>query len=226
MIQEKLFALSEQTYKEFSSALMPTVDPARVLGVRVPHLRRLAKTLRGTAEEKRFLASLPHTYHEENMLHALLLNEFKVDFDKINRFLPFVDNWAVCDSLRPRISEEDKDALLTQIGRWLGSVHPYTVRFGIEMLMLHFLGEDFDECYLSWVASVKSEEYYVNMLIAWFFATALTVRYEDALPYLTEKKLSPGIHNKTIQKAVESLQIPNERKDDLKTLKMGRKETL
>ena len=226
MIQEKLFALSEQNYKEFSSALMPTIDPARVLGVRVPHLRRLAKELRGTHQEKQFLATLPHKYHEENMLHALLLNGSKVSFAELNRFLPFVDNWAVCDSLRPLVSREDKGTLLIWIERWLGSAHPYTVRFGIEMLMLHFLSEDFDDRYLSLVASIKSEEYYVNMMIAWFFATALTVRYEDALPYLTEKRLSPWIHGKTIQKAVESLQIPNERKDDLKALRMGRKEII
>lgn len=160
------------------------------------------------------------------MLHALLLNGSKVSFAELNRFLPFVDNWAVCDSLRPRVSREDKGTLLIWIERWLGSAHSYTVRFGIEMLMLHFLSEDFDDRYLSRVASIKSEEYYVNMMIAWFFATALTVRYEDALPYLTQKRLSPWIHNKTIQKAVESLQIPNERKDDLKTLRMGRKETI
>lgn len=223
-VKEKLLAMQEQTYKEFSSALIPTVDPARVLGVRVPHLRRLAKELRNTEEGAQFLATLPHEYHEENILHALLLNESKVSFAELDRFLPFVDNWAVCDSLRPRCFE-DKAPLLAAIRRWLSDPHPYTIRFGVEMLMLHFLGEDFDERYLPWVASIKSEEYYVNMMIAWFFATALTVRYEDALPYLTEKRLSPWIHGKTIQKAVESLQIPNDRKEYLKTLRLGRKET-
>lgn len=224
-IQEKLLALGEQKYKEFSSALIPTVDPARVLGVRVPLLRRFAKELRSTVEGAQFLATLPHEYHEENMLHALLLNGSKVSFAELDRFLPFVDNWAVCDSLRPRVSGEEKGALLAHIEGWLGSAHPYAVRFGIEMLMLHFLGENFDHRYLSWVASVKSEEYYINMMIAWFFATALTVRYEDALPYLTEKRLSPWIHRKTIQKAVESLQIEDSKKEYLKTLRLGRKET-
>lgn len=227
LVRNKLLAMQEQKYKKFSASLIPTVDPARVLGVRVPLLRRLAKELRGTEEAERFLLTLPHEYHEENMFHALLLNEIgdaAFCLAEMDRFLPYVDNWAVCDSLRPRCFK-DKVALLAAIRRWLDDTHPYTVRFGIEMLMLHFLGENFDKEYLWWVAELTSEEYYVNMMIAWYFATALAVRYEDALPYLQEHRLSPWIHGKTIQKAMESLQIPDERKEYLKALRIGRKET-
>lgn len=227
-IQERLIALSEPGYRDFSASLMPTVDKSCVLGVRVPHLRRMAKELKHSEVGARFLATLPHRYHEENMLHALLLGEMTDPdrcFTEIDRFLPFVDNWAVCDSLRPRCPI-DKAWLWEKILDCLASPHPYTVRFGIEMLMLHFLGDAFEEKHLARVAAVESQEYYVNMMIAWYFATALAVQYESTLPYLQEHRLSPWIHRKTIQKAVESLQISNERKEYLKALRMGRKETI
>lgn len=227
-ITERLLAMQEQKYKTFSASLIPTVDSARVLGVRIPLLRRLVKDLRGTEEGEAFLRELPHEYHEENILHALLLNEigeptrFLVE---IERFLPHVDNWSVCDTLRPRCFK-DKASLLAAIRTWLTSPHPYTIRFGIEMLMVHFLGEDFQKEQLALVAEIESEEYYVNMMIAWYFATALSFQYESTLPYLTEGKLSPWLHRKTIQKAAESFRIPKERKEFLKTLRYGRKETV
>lgn len=227
-IQERLFALQDAQYRDFAASLIPTVDKECVIGVRIPILRRLAKELRGTEEEKYFLATLPHRYHEENLLHAIVLSEMKdptTFLYEIDRFLPFVDNWSVCDTIRP-CCFEDKMALLDAIFVHLASPHPYTVRFGIEMLMVHFLGDAFEEKHPALVASIISEEYYVNMMIAWYFATALAFQYEDTLPYLTENRLSPWIHQKTIQKAVESFRIPKDRKEFLKTLRYGRKETV
>lgn len=227
-VSEKMRLLAEEKYKDFSASLIPTVNKNTVLGVRVPHLRKLAKSLTA-AETEHFLSDLPHTYHEENILHALLIGNIKDTAQclaMIERFLPCIDNWAVCDSLRPKCFAKDPTLLLTHIEKWILSEHSYTVRFGIEMLMLHFLGDTFRPSYPEAVANVNADEYYVGMMVAWFFATALTVRYEEILPYIETGRLSPWIQNKAIQKATESLRIPEEHKKYLKSLRRGRKENL
>ena len=223
-IQQRLFALQDAGYRDFHAALMPTVDKALVIGVRMPALRALAKELKGTEPAADFMAQLPHKYYEENNLHAALIGHIR-DFDAcmaaVERFLPYVDNWATCDMMNPRALAKDKAALLERIRLWLQSGHPYTVRFGMEMLMNHFLEEDFREEYLALVASVQSEEYYVRMMQAWYFATALAKQYEAAVTYLEQRRLGAWVHNKTIQKARESFRVSQEQKEYLKSLKVS-----
>ena len=222
-VREKLFDLQDLKYKAFHSKLMPTVDSDLVIGVRTPELRKFAKEFLKTELAEDFLATLPHKYYEENNLHAFIISSMK-DFnetvEKLNVFLPFVDNWATCDMMRPVVFKKHRQELLFEIERWLESDEPYTVRFGIEMLMVHFLEEDFDISYPQKVAEIRSEEYYVRMMIAWYFATALAYRYDEILPFIEERKLDPWTHNKTIQKAVESYRITGEQKEYLKTLKI------
>ena len=223
-IQQRLFALQDAGYRDFHAALMPTVDKALVIGVRMPALRALAKELKGTEPAADFMAQLPHKYYEENNLHAALIGHIR-DFDAcmaaVERFLPYVDNWATCDMMNPRALAKDKAALLEHIRLWLQSSHTYTVRFGMEMLMNHFLEEDFREEYLALVASVRSEEYYVRMMQAWYFATALAKQYEAAVTYLEQRRLGAWVHNKTIQKARESFRVSQEQKEYLKSLKVS-----
>ena len=222
-VWEELTALRDEKNAAFAARLIPNIPPETILGARTPALRKLARTLRGTEEAERFLSCLPHALHEENLLHALLLNELR-DYARClretERFLPFVDNWAVCDALRPKCFAKHRRELLEPIRRWLASGETYTLRFGLEMLMTHCLDEDFSPDCLDWAAALRSEEYYVNMMIAWYFATALARQYEAALPYLSERRLDPWTHNKTIQKAVESYRISDEQKAYLKTLKV------
>ena len=223
-IQQRLFALQDAGYRDFHAALMPTVDKALVIGVRMPALRALAKELKGTEPAADFMAQLPHKYYEENNLHAALIGHIR-DFDAcmaaVERFLPYVDNWATCDMMNPRALAKDKAALLERIRLWLQSGHTYTVRFGMEMLMNHFLEEDFREEYPALVASVQSEEYYVRMMQAWYFATALAKQYEAAVTYLEQRRLGAWVHNKTIQKARESFRVSQEQKEYLKSLKVS-----
>ena len=223
-IQQRLFALQDAGYRDFHAALMPTVDKALVIGVRMPALRALAKELKGTELAADFMAALPHKYYEENNLHAALIGHIR-DFDAciaaVERFLPYVDNWATCDMMNPRALAKDKAALLERIRLWLQSSHTYTVRFGMEMLMNHFLEEDFREEYPALVASVQSEEYYVRMMQAWYFATALAKQYEAAVTYLEQRRLGAWVHNKTIQKARESFRVSQEQKEYLKSLKVS-----
>ena len=222
-IRETLFSLREEEYAAFQAKLIPNVAPERVIGVRTPALRKLAKTLRGSGQAEEFLKALPHEFFEENNLHAFLLCEMK-DFEAcvqaVEDFLPYVDNWATCDQLRPKAFARNKQALLPYIRSWLDSDREYTRRFGIGMLMSHFLDEDFREEYLSLVSDIRSEEYYVNMMIAWYFATALAKQYEAALPYLENRRLAPWVHNKAIQKALESFRVSDGHKTYLKTLKI------
>lgn len=222
-VREKLFDLQDLKYKAFHSKLMPTVDSDLVVGVRTPELRKFAKEFLKTEMAEDFLATLPHKYYEENNLHAFIISSMK-DFNEtvenLNVFLPFVDNWATCDMMRPVVFKKHRQELLFEIERWLESDEPYTVRFGIEMLMVHFLEEDFDISYPQKVAEIRSEEYYVRMMIAWYFATALAYRYDEILPFIEERKLDPWTHNKTIQKAVESYRITPQQKEYLKKLKM------
>ncbi|MBQ8028298.1 MAG: DNA alkylation repair protein [Clostridia bacterium] len=222
-IISQLFKLQEEKYKSFTSALIPTVDKNKIIGVRIPLLRSLAKKFIRSEDVSFFLSDLPHRYHEENLFHALLINEnknFESCISQLNSFLPHVDNWAVCDSIRPKVFSKNKKALLSEIEKWLRSDSTYTVRFAAEMLMLHFLDEDFEENYLEAVSKIQSEEYYINMMIAWYFATALAKQWKFAIVYLEEKRLDPSVHNKTIQKATESYRITDEQKQYLKTLRI------
>ena len=221
-ITEQLFALQDKEYQAFQSKLMPTVPPETVIGVRVPALRRLAKRLAGTPQAEAFLQELPHTYYEENNLHAFLLESIR-DYDAAlaatEKFLPYIDNWATCDSFCPKVFAKHKKELLPVLRRWMASDHPYTVRYGMEMLMRYYLDEKFQIEYAEKVAEVCSEEYYVNMMIAWYLATALAKQWEATIPYIEERRLPEWVHRKTIQKAVESYRITEEQKVYLKTLR-------
>ena len=221
-IQDRLRALADPGYAAFQQKLMPTVPPETVIGVRMPQLRRLARSLLGTEEAAAFLAVLPHETYEENNLHGLLIcaeRDYGRALEALERFLPYVDNWATCDLLHPKAFDRRPEALPGQLERWVRSGHTYTVRFGLGMLMRLYLDEAFRPAYLELAASVVSKEYYVNMMAAWYFATALAKQYEAALPYLAENRLDLWVHNKTIQKAVESFRIPAERKAYLRTLR-------
>lgn len=222
-IREELFVLRDGKNAAFLAKLVPNVPPETVHGARMPALRKLASSLRGTEEAARFLEELPHGSLDENQLHALLLNDLR-DYDgtlaALERFLPCVDNWAVCDALRPKCFSKHRPALLGEIRRWLDADEPYTRRFGLEMLMTHYLDEAFEPIFLDWAARTRAEDYYVRMMQAWFFATALAGQYEAALPVLEERRLEPWTHNKTIQKAIESARISDERKAYLKTLRV------
>lgn len=221
-IYKELETIKEEEYAVFQARLIPSIDPSTIMGVRVPKLRALAKSYIKDQECQDFLVNLPHAYYDENMLHGILVSEIK-DFDtcieKIEAFLPYVDNWAVCDIMSPRIFKKHKEELLDRIKLWISSDQTYTRRFGLEMLMTHFLDDDFKPDYLDLVAGLRSQEYYVNMMIAWFFATALTKQWEASLPYIEARSLDDWTHNKAIQKARESLRISKERKDYLKGLK-------
>ena len=231
-MKDELFKLQDIEYRVFQKKLIPTADQEMFIGVRTPELRKLAKRLYkeakadsngpAAADVGRFLKDLPHEYFDENQLHAFIISEEK-DFDRcieeVEKFLPYVDNWATCDQLSPKVFKKNKDGLLLHVRKWLESDHTYTVRFAIGMLMEHFLNEDFDPEYPELVAGVRSDEYYVNMMIAWYFATALAKQYDAILPYIEEQRLDVWTHNKTIQKARESYRITAEQKEYLKTLK-------
>ncbi len=222
-IQKELFRLQDEKYRDFQAKLLPTVEPDSVIGVRTPALRNYAKELWKQGDVQAFLDELPHRYFDENQLHAFLLSSMK-DFDRciseVDRFLPYVDNWATCDQMSPKVFKKHREGLLKSIREWMSSNQTYMVRFGIGMLMEHFLDEAYDPAYPEMVASVRSEEYYVNMMIAWYFATALAKQYESILPYIKEQRLEPWTHNKAIQKSVESYRITAEQKAYLKTLKV------
>lgn len=222
-IQNKLFNLQDLTYKEFHSKLIPEINPETIVGVKIPLIRNMIKNL-SLDEINEFLNSkLPHKYYEENNLHALLISNIK-DYHsciiELTRFLPYIDNWATCDSLRPVCFKNNKDKLINSINIWIRTNDIYTVRFAIEMLMVHFLDKDFKCEYLLKVSNVKSDNYYVKMMIAWYFSTALAKQYEHAVKFLENFSLSKWIHNKTIQKAIESLRLTNEQKLYLKSLKI------
>lgn len=222
-ILDELFKLRDEEYAEFQSKLTPTVDKNKFIGVRVPEVRQLAKIYIKDEEAKEFLKILPHKYYDENMLHGLLISEIKdynICIKEVDRFLPYVDNWAVCDIMSPKIFKKNKDKLIEKIKIWSKSKDVYTCRFGIEMLMSHFLDEDFKPEYLEIPSKIDSDEYYIQMMIAWFFATALAKQWNETIKYIEKEKLSKWVHNKTIQKARESNRITNEQKEYLKSLKI------
>ena len=221
-VYDRLLDMQDLSYRDFSAKLLPTVSRECILGVRVPLLRRYAKELAQTAQAEAFMRELPHKYLEENHLHSFLIGQMReadACYAALDTFLPYVDNWAVCDSLRPRVLAHDRVRLFGKIQEYLQSEHPYTVRFGIEMLMLYYLDEHFDPAHLALVATVQSGEYYVNMMIAWYFATALAGQWEATLPYLQGRRLPAWVHAKTIQKAVESYRITPEQKAVLRALR-------
>ena len=221
-IQKELFSLQDKEYMKFLSKLTPNVSEDTIIGVRIPEIRKLAKKLVKNNEYEDFLKELPHKYYDENLLHGAIISENK-DFENcielLNSFLPFVDNWAVCDTISPKIFKKHKKELIEKIKEWSQSDKTYTCRFGVEMLMTHFLDEDFKKEYLEMVANIHSEKYYVKMVVAWFFATALAKQWDYAVIYLENNRLDVWVHNKTIQKARESLRILEDKKGYLKGLK-------
>ena len=221
--QELLFQLQDKSYRDFQSKLIPTIPVETIIGVRIPVIRKLAKEYEKDPKSVEFLKQLPHTYYDENILHALLVAEIKdyeVCVKEVEHFLPYVDNWAVCDIFSPKVFRKNRDRLIDKIKEWAASEHPYTCRFGMEMLMTHFLDENFRVEYLEIPAAVHSEEYYVNMMIAWFYATALAKQWDATIGYIEDQRLDTWTHNKTIQKARESYRITPAQKEYLKTLKM------
>ena len=223
-IRERLFQLQDEKYRDFQSKLIPNLEASVMIGVRTPELRKLSREMVRRENIGEFLNALPHRYFDESQLHAFILSEIR-DYDRcveaVCRFLPYVDNWATCDQMSPKVFRRNRQALLPYIREWIDSGKTYTVRFGIGMLMSHFLDEGFDQTYAETVASIRSEEYYVNMMIAWYFATALVGHYEEILPFLEEKRLDPWTHNKAIQKAIESYRITEEQKAYLRTLRIS-----
>ena len=223
-IRERLFQLQDEKYRDFQSKLIPNLEASVMIGVRTPELRKLSREMVRRENIGEFLDALPHRYFDENQLHAFILSEIR-DYDRcveaVCRFLPYVDNWATCDQMSPKVFRRNRQALLPHIREWIDSGKTYTVRFGIGMLMSHFLDEGFDQTYAETVASIRSEEYYVNMMIAWYFATALVGHYQEILPFLEEKRLDPWTHNKAIQKAIESYRITEEQKAYLRTLRIS-----
>ena len=221
-IQKELFSLQDKEYMKFLSKLTPNVSEDTIIGVRIPEIRKLAKKLVKNNEYEDFLKELPHKYYDENLLHGAIISENK-DFENciklLDDFLPFIDNWAVCDTISPKIFKKYKKELIEKIKVWSQSDKTYTCRFGVEMLMTHFLDEDFKKEYLEVVANIHSEEYYVKMAVAWFFATALAKQWDYAVIYLEDSRLDVWVHNKTIQKARESLRILEDKKGYLKGLK-------
>lgn len=222
-IQNDLLTLSDTEYKSFHSKLIPTVDSDTVIGVRVPIIRDYANELFKAGEYAEFLNTLPHNYFDEYQLHSFIIckiRNFDLCISEVEKLLPYIDNWAVCDSLRPVCFSKNKDKLIIRIYEWLKSDKPYTVRFAVGMLMTHFLDTDFKDEYFDLVLSINSEEYYVNMMIAWYFATALCKQYDKAINIIAENKLPVWVHNKTIQKAIESYRITEDKKKYFKSFKI------
>ena len=225
-IRAELKKLQDVKYREMQIRIIPTVKPESIIGVRTPALRQMAKRYVQDERVGVFLKNLPHQYFEENQLHAFILSGMKdygACLEELNRFLPYVDNWATCDQMSPKVFRKHREELLNSIREWIGSKETYTVRFGIGMLMEHYLDGDFDPAYPEMAAGVRSGEYYVNMMIAWYFATALAKQYDAVLPYIEQHRLDDWTHNKAIQKAIESYRITPEQKDYLRTLKTTRK---
>ena len=224
-LYRKMYELQDLKYRDMQIKIIPTVEPESVIGVRTPELRAMAKELLKAGEYKDFFEDLPHKYFEENQLHAFIISGIKdlsECMEELEKFLPYVDNWATCDQMSPKIFKKHREVLCAHIKEWIRSDKTYTVRFGVGMLMEHFLDDDYDPKYPEMIAGLRSEEYYVNMMIAWYFATALAKQYESILPYIEQKRLDDWTHNKAIQKSLESRRIGDEQKLYLKSLKAVR----
>ena len=221
-IYDRLLKHQDEEYREFQSKLVPNIPKESILGVRTPDMRAVTKEVFGTPEAEEFLKSLPHGCYEENLVHFFLIAKIK-DFDTcveaVERFLPYIDCWPVCDQSSPKVFTKHHDRLLPYIRKWIASDHVYTSRFGMRMLMNEFLGGDFKEEYLGWVAEKQGEDYYLKMMVAWYFATALAKQYDASIMYFEQKKLDPWTHKKAIQKAIESFRVSDEHKAYLKTLR-------
>ena len=221
-VYEELCKVKDDKYKEFQSALVPNISKDTILGVRTPEMRKIAKDMFNTDEGKKFLKKLPHKYYEENLVHFFMIALIK-DFDECvketERFLPYIDCWPVCDQSSPKAFKKKHDEILPLIKKWIDSDHVYTSRFGMRMLMNEFLGEDFKPEYLTWVASKKGEDYYLKMMVAWYFATALAKQYDATIPFFEKHILDDWCHKKAIQKAIESFRVSDEHKEYLKTLR-------
>ena len=221
-VYERLAACGNEEYIDFVSKLVPNVPKETILGVKTPDMRRIAREIRGTEEAEAFLRELPHKYYEENLVHFFLIAMIR-DFDQcvlaVETFLPYVDCWPVCDQSTPKVFAKNHEKLLPLIRKWIASDHVYTSRFGIRMLMNEFLGDDFNPEYLAWVAAVQGEDYYIRMMVAWYFATALAKRYDESVVYIEERRLEPWTHRKAIQKAIESFRVTDAHKEYLRTLR-------
>ena len=225
-IRDRLFSLQDAKYRELQIKILPNLEPESIIGVRTPELRKMAKELAVREETGAFLKDLPHRYFDENQLHAFILSgmkDYAACLEALERFLPYVDNWATCDQMSPKVFRKHRTELLGSIRKWIASDQAYTIRFGIGMLMEHYLDGDFDPAYPEMAAGVRSGEYYVNMMTAWYFATALAKQYDAVIPYIENRRLDPWTHNKAIQKAIESYRITPEQKEYLKTLKIRNK---
>lgn len=223
LVRNRLFGLRDENYRDFHSVLMPTVDKDKIIGIRVPDLRKLSKELIKDGTGLEFIKILPHKYYEEDNIHAFIIEQikdFEICLNETERFLPFIDNWATCDMFSPKVFSKHTDVIYRKSIEWINSDKTYTIRYGIGMLMRYFLDQNFNDEILKIVSGIKSEEYYVNMMIAWFFATALAKQYDTAVKYIENQDLSPWVHNKTIQKAIESNRISAETKVYLKTKKL------
>lgn len=221
-VRRRLFDLQDTSYADFHARLIPTVERDRIIGVRTPALRKFAKEFAKSADSAMFLDALPHRYYEEDNLHAFLIercNDFAETVRQLDRFLPYVDNWATCDMMVPKVLKTDRAHLRKKAFQWIASEHVYTARYGVKVMLDHFLDEDFDVCFPEALASIKSEEYYVRMAVAWYFQAALVKQYHVAVTYLEEGRLDPWTHNKSIQKALESYRITAEQKIYLRKLK-------
>ena len=221
-IYEKLLECQDLKYRDFQLKLIPNIDEDHMIGVRTPDIKRIAKDLFISDDKESFLNELPHKYMEENLIHIFVVSMIK-DFDlcisELNRFLPFIDCWPVCDQSSPKVFKKNHDKLLPVIKEWIESSHLYTSRYGIRILMNEFLDQDFKKEYLEWVSNVKSDEYYLKMMVAWYFATALAKQYDEVIIYFEEKRLDPWCHAKAIQKAIESFRVSDEHKEYLRTLR-------
>jgi len=218
-VYERLAACGSEKYRDFQSKLVPNIPKETILGVKTPDIRKITKDIKGTKEAEEFLTQLPHKYYEENLVHFFLIAMIK-DFDEcvnaVEIFLPYVNCWPVSDQSSPKVFAKNHSKLLPLIKKWIDSEHMYTVRFGIRILMNEFLGEDFRPEYLEWVAAVKGDDYYIKMMVAWYFATALAKRYDESVVYIVEHRLEPWTHKKAIQKAIESFRVSDEHKEYLK----------
>ena len=223
LLQEEMFKLKDENYANFQKKLIPGLSFKKIIGVRVPEIRKLAKKLEKNENFQPFFEELPHKYYDEDILHAVLIsnvNAYEKCLELLNLFLPYLNNWAVCDCIRPKVFKNYKSQLIFEVEKWINSKRPYICRFGIEMLMIHYLGENFKSMYLELPLKIKTNEYYTNMGIAWFYASALAEHWTEAITYIENKKLPIFVHNKTISKAIDSFKITNKQKEYLKTLKI------